>query len=58
MNANEVECYCPKCGETFTAALECIKPLAKITCNKCKTEYQLEFYVLYDPDNYPEQETK
>jgi len=42
--------YCPKCGEEKKIEIECISPSTIFECPDCKIKIQLEFEVVFDPE--------
>ena len=42
--------YCPKCGEDREIEIDCLSPGCQFECPDCKIKIQLEFEVVYDPE--------
>lgn len=42
--------YCPKCGEDREIEIDCLSPGVTFECPDCKIKIQLEFKVVFDPE--------
>jgi len=42
--------YCPKCGSEKEIAIEILSPGCQFECPDCKIKIQLEFEVVFDPE--------
>jgi len=42
--------YCPKCGEDREIEIDCLSPGCQFECPDCKIKIQLEFEVVFDPE--------
>ena len=45
-----MQIYCPKCGENREIDIGYLSPGITFECPDCKIKIQLEFKVIYDPE--------